>query len=195
MDNQLIVTLVGATVSGVFSLITALIPYYIQRKKSKTDFVQEIADRSFYASWPWYFAFGAFFITFIGFVIAALQTLGMIYGLMIAAEQTGDIAAFFSNFDLHKSRSMMTFFINVGNNITSVIHAVTFFFIATYCGHRFGKLIFIKMLLMLTVDSVIACGIAFYYRDSFFTSNTDILVLSRYYIDYKPSMFNVLIES
>lgn len=181
MDNQLIVTLVGATVSGAFSLLTALIPYYIQQKKTKLEFVQEISQKSLYDAWLWYFAFGTFFITFIGFVIAALQILGMICGLMVAAEQTGDSAAFFSNFDPHNARSMMTSVMNFGNNVTSGIHAVIFFFIATYCGHRFGNLIFTKIVLMLTIDSTIACGIAFYYRDPFFTSNTDILVATIIY--------------
>ncbi|WP_305045003.1 hypothetical protein [Geoalkalibacter sp.] len=172
MVDQVIVTLIGALISGIFSLLAAAVPYYLQRKKSKPQHVQEILNQRFYSTWPWYAVFSVFLTLFFQFFFALVLFYGAFGGFIIAAAQTEDINNFLAGFDLAKSVDVLNWLQSIDLYISPVFNAIVVLFVIKFCSHRFGKKKLIKSLIMAFLSTVVYFAIIYSFSDPAVNSMT-----------------------
>lgn len=158
MNDQLLVVAVSTIITGIFSILAALIPVYLQRNKSTSQLVHG----QLYHSWPWYFIFGVIFTLFLQFALLLVYLYGVFSGIIITAAQTGDMINLLKNFDISKSLDSLKFLQRIDQYVESIANAIIVLFVSKFCSHRSGKYALVNVLMIALITTIIDFSIYYW---------------------------------
>ncbi len=173
MNDQLLIVALSTIITGIFSILSALIPVYLQRNKS----TPQLVHGQLYHSWPWYFIFGVIFTLFLQFALLLVYMYGFFAGVIVTAAQTADAINLLDNFDISKSADSMKYLQRIDQYVESIVNGIIVLFVSKFCSHRSGKYALVSVLMIALITTIIDFSIySWIMDDRALITGTDLLL-------------------
>ncbi|WP_200233983.1 MFS transporter [Thiohalocapsa halophila] len=154
--NELVVNLSGALLSGMFSVLATLIPYFLEKRKSKEVRVREIAEGN-YSPYPgWSLLLATSVPALIYFLIAAYGALSGVFVILLIGEQIPEFWGLMKSFDQAKSPEVLwygtLFDIAMVSSVMFVVIVLSSRFLAHRSGRKDKLFVFLSVLAVWSVN-------------------------------------------
>ena len=137
MDQAM--NILGAIISGLFTLLAAFVPQYLENKKQRDEVLQDIRNRNYYSHSFWNLLFGVLFPLFCMFLIWTFMTVGLVGGITILKEQLPNAHEILPYLDVNRSVPVVRRFIFIELCLEVPTMFAAFLFTAKYLAHRSGR--------------------------------------------------------
>jgi hypothetical protein len=157
--QDIVVNFSGAFISGILSIIGALIPYYLEKRKPRDVVLKEIEEEDFYHYSYWHLLF-AISLPLVCFFLTGLYAL--FYGVgsyLMIAEQMPDAIDFLASFDATKSPETFWYIGFIEVFLLGALMFVSILFCSKFLAHRTGRkaglYVFLSVTIVLSTDNIL----------------------------------------
>jgi MFS family permease len=157
--RDVLVALTGAIVSGLFSIISVLIPYYLEKGKTREEIRRDFESKNYYHNSLWHLLFSVSLPLLCYFAIAIIALFYGTQSYIIIAEQMPNGSEFFSTFNLYKSpqsvwwTSLLEIFLVAGLMFIALLFCLKY--LAHRTGNKAGIYVSLSVAIVLAIENVL----------------------------------------